>query len=154
MQEQPRFFTFEEATKTLPLVTRIVHDIMETYPAMQQRMQRFHQLAAAGGLPGDTGGLEELRAEVDGEAERLNGFVRELEQIGCRLKGFEDGRVDFQSFHHGRPIFLCWKFGQERIDHWYESESDYGGSQPLTPEMIREIREELPTKAARGLQDS
>ena len=43
--------------------------------------------------------------------------------MGCVFKGFEAGLVDFYSLREDRPIFLCWRLGEERITHWHEIDS-------------------------------
>jgi hypothetical protein len=27
--------------------------------------------------------------------------------------------------HAGKEIFLCWKMGEDKINHWYELDSSY-----------------------------
>jgi hypothetical protein len=42
-------------------------------------------------------------------ARRIDGFVRELDQIGCHIEGYEEGTVDFYSRYQNRLVFLCWR---------------------------------------------
>ncbi len=58
--------------------------------------------------------LESLRADVAAISARLEGYLRELSQIGCVFKG-PQGLVDFYSTREGRPVFLCWRYGEEDI---------------------------------------
>jgi hypothetical protein len=39
--------------------------------------------------------------------------------------------VDFYSLREDRPIFLCWKLGEDRITHWHEIDAGYSGRQPI-----------------------
>jgi hypothetical protein len=143
--EQPRFFTVEEANRTLPLVRRIVQDIVNTYPEMQHQTEQMHQLASAGIGPELQVRIEKLRDQIDTTSDRINSFIKELEQIGCYFKGFEEGLVDFYSLYKGKPVFLCWKFDEKRITHWHEIDSGFGGRQPITVEFADEIRRALPS---------
>jgi len=131
---EPRFFTLEEANRTLPLVERIVRDIVEAYPRLQERLRSFQRLAAEPG-PLDRQRLETLRESLDEQIEELNDFLAELRQIGCEFKGFEEGLVDFYSWRDGRPVFLCWKLGEDRIRYWHEVDAGYAGRQPIEPEV-------------------
>jgi hypothetical protein len=33
--------------------------------------------------------------------------------------------------HEGRPVFLCWRLGEERVGFWHEVESGFLGRKPL-----------------------
>ncbi len=136
MHDPNRYFTVEEANRTLPLVRRIVQDIVALYPAFQEQLRSFQELAGTPLEPAVEERLQELRIEIDRSAQQINGYIQELQQVGCLFKGFEEGLVDFYSFHEGRPIFLCWKLGEERITHWHELDAGAAGRQPLTPEMV------------------
>lgn len=141
-----RYFTVEEANRTLPLVARIVGDIVKAHVPLQERLEEFQRLLSATGPGDERAPLEDLRAEINREADRINDFVRELEEIGCLFKGFDSGLVDFYARYAGRPIFLCWMLGEESVGHWHEVEGGFAGRQPLTPSVVSEIRKEQEAK--------
>ncbi len=76
-----------------------------------------------------------LKAEIDAAAGKINGYLGELEQIGCEFKGFDQGLVDFHGRLGEREILWCWKLGEDRITHWHELEAGFEGRQPL-PEVL------------------
>jgi hypothetical protein len=127
-----KLFTLEEAERTLPLVRRIVQDLTAEYPAWRAAVARFELLTGGARADwGETGELLAAREEVSRHAERINRFLQELEGIGCVFKGFEAGLVDFYSLREDRPIFLCWRMGEERIAYWHETDSGFAGRQPI-----------------------
>ncbi len=129
---QFKLFTLQEAERTLPLVLRIVQDLTVEYPAWREAVGRFEILT--GGARADWGETRELvaaREEVGVHAQRINGYLQELEAVGCVFKGFEAGLVDFYSLRDDRPIFLCWRLGEDRITHWHEVDSGFSGRQPI-----------------------
>jgi hypothetical protein len=142
MPDETRFFTLSQANRTLPLVRRIVRDIIAVYPGFQERLRRISTLSAAPRTAGIQRQIEALREEVDGDAERLNGFVSELNQIGCDFKGFELGVVDFPARVGRRVIAMCWQYGEDRISHWHEPETGFDDRKPITPEMERVLNKE------------
>lgn len=142
--EQPRFFTVEEANRTLPLVRRIVQDIVDGYPDFQRQKELYHQLGQAHPGPELQGRLEALRESIDEYTDRLHGFLRELDQVGCTLKDYEEGLVDYHSIYRGRPVLLCWRLGEARVAYWHELESGFTGRQPITAEFAEELRRSLP----------
>jgi hypothetical protein len=130
---QVKVFTVEGANRTLPLVRRIVRDIVAEHPRWKDLVSRY-ELAAAGARPewGESPEQLALRREIDAVAQRINGFVDELTEVGCLLKGFEDGLVDFYGLREGRMVFLCWKLGEESVAHWHELDAGFAGRQPIT----------------------
>jgi hypothetical protein len=135
-----KLFSLEEAQRTLPLVRRIVQDLAVEYPAWRAAVGRFEVLT--GGARADWGETQELiaaREEVAGHAERINRFLQELDAIGCVFKGFEAGLVDFYSLRDDRPIFLCWRLGEDRIAYWHEIESGFAGRQPIDGSILSAV---------------
>jgi hypothetical protein len=135
-----KLFTLAEAERTLPLVRRIVHDLTIEYPAWRAAVSRFDLLT--GGARADWGETKELvaaRESVTRHAERINRYLEELEAVGCVFKGFEAGLVDFYSLRGDRPIFLCWRLGEERITYWHEIESGFPGRQPIDGAILSAV---------------
>ena len=58
--------------------------------------------------------------------------IEDLENKGCILKDLNEGLVDFYSIFEGREIFLCWKYGEERIEYWHDMESGFEGRQHIS----------------------
>ena len=131
-----KFFSLAEANRTLPLVKRIVQDIMSVYPEWKDLVAQY-ELRAAQARPewGESQEQIALKAQVDSVAAKINGFLGELEEIGCEFKGFDLGLVDFHGRLDEREILWCWKFGEYRITHWHELEAGFAGRQPL-PEVL------------------
>lgn len=119
-----RRFTLAEANRALPLVERVVRDIVAAH---EQARQLHGQLSARPAEP--------VRASVERELEaqlaRLQSLVEELNDIGCELKDFRIGLVDFVGRHQGRDVHLCWKLGETAITHWHETNSGFAGRQPV-----------------------
>jgi hypothetical protein len=132
-----KHFTLAEANRTLPLVKRIVADIVTLHPQWRDLVYRY-ELVAAQSRP-DWGESPEqigLRSAIERVARQINDYLLELEQIGCVFKGFEQGLVDFYGKLDGRDVFWCWKHGESKIEHWHELEAGYAGRQPV-PEVVR-----------------
>ena len=146
-----RIFTVAKANSALPLVRRIVSDITAEHPRWHDLVARY-ELAAAGARPeqGETKDMLALRHEIDLAAERINGYIAELEQIGCQLKGFEQGLVDFYGMVQGRVVCLCWRQGEDAVAHWHELETGFAGRRPITPEFLADEGETIPAGVKDG----
>ena len=136
MTTNPRFFTLAEANRTLPLVRRVVQDIIALYPQWKDLVSKY-ELVAAQSRPDWGESQEQLRvkAQIDDAARKINGYLKELEQIGCEFKGFDEGLVDFHGKLEDREILWCWKLGEERIAHWHDLDTGFAGRQPI-PEVV------------------
>ncbi len=122
----PRLFSYDEANRTLPLVRRIVEDILEQY-------RELEPLMAAGDRDG---------AEVRQRAEAIEELVSELHELGCQFKGFGEGLVDWHSRYAGRAVLLCWKYGEPEIGWWHQVDAGFAGRQPILPEQREAFRSE------------
>ena len=133
-----KYFTLEEANRTLPYVRAIVTDIVRVYGEWQDGVRRYEIIAASSRSDeGETDEQVALREEVDALARQINGYMDELSQVGCLFKGFDDGLVDFRSRLNDRDIFLCWKLGEPEISHWHEIDAGFAGRQELIPELVQ-----------------
>jgi hypothetical protein len=128
-----KLFTLEQANRTLPLVRRIVEDIVRTYGRWQERVREFEVVAGRLRADGIDEHAETLQNEAQALAAEITNFVSELEALGVQFKGFDLGLVDFPSEMNGRVVHLCWRLGEPTIQHWHEVGAGFAGRQPLTP---------------------
>jgi len=116
MITETRYFTPEEASKTLPLVKKIVKDILDSTKEMRLIADDLH------------GNVQE-NPQILKLAEDINGYMLELEEIGCFYKdwNFTIGLVDFPALFDGKEVFLCWSSDEDEIRYYHEVEAGYAG---------------------------
>jgi|SRR5919201_74884 hypothetical protein len=133
---EPKFFTLAEANRTLPLVKRVVSDIIAAHAQWKDLVGRY-ELIAAQARPdwGESREQLDLKSQIDALAAKISDFEAELQQVGCEFKDYNLGLVDFHGRLEGREILWCWKHGEDRIAHWHELEAGFAGRQPL-PEVL------------------
>jgi hypothetical protein len=61
---------------------------------------------------------------------KLREILREVAELGVEVKA-ADGLVDFRSKLHGRTVFLCWRYGEERVEYFHELDAGFSGRRPL-----------------------
>ena len=123
-----RRFSLEEANRSLPLVKRVVGDIVKTH-ALAMKFQHEIERATGGKQQQQPGSA--AQQQLDAAMAKLEDFVDELSEIGCELKDYQTGLIDFVGRHDGRDVYLCWKLGEERITHWHELDSGFAGRQSV-----------------------
>lgn len=132
-----KIFSVTEAEVTLPLVRRIVQDLTQEYPRWRAAVADYEVLSAgARAGEGEPSDLSELHGTVMEHAELINAYLKELEQIGCVFKGFENGLVDFYALRDDRLVFLCWRLGEDHITHWHEVDAGYAGREPIDEPLL------------------
>jgi len=119
-----RRFTLDQANRSLPLVKRVVTDIVATHKSYTDSQAKAEKLT----------GKEQAEAQsgADASLDRLQSLVDELTDIGCEIKDYQMGLIDFVARHEGRDIYLCWKLGEEKITHWHELHTGFAGRQPVS----------------------
>jgi hypothetical protein len=126
-----RHFTVEEANRTLPLVSRIVRDILDHYAEWHRAVEAFEVANAAGRHASPSAEADGLQQRAQSLAQEIQGFLRELTDLGVEFKGFEKGLVDFPGTVDGRAIHWCWKLGEPSVQFWHEIDAGYDARQPI-----------------------
>ena len=120
-------FTLIQANRALPLVSRIVADVVKTHD---------HAMAIQAKIDPKPGKGKPVpaaaHAELDAAMDRLQDYVSELTAIGCELKDYRTGLVDFVGRHEGRDVLLCWRPGEDTIRYWHEMKAGFAGRKPVS----------------------
>jgi hypothetical protein len=131
MRVEAKLFTPEQATQMLPLVRRIVEDIVVSVGRWRERIREFELATAAVTTQAPDPRAVELEREAGQIAEEVDRFVRELTALGVELKDYETGLVDFPAERDGRPVYLCWRLGEPSVQFWHEIDAGFVGRRPL-----------------------
>lgn len=129
-----KVFTVDHANRALPLVSRIVRDMVRQFKKVCALEERCHIRRPSISREQQA----ELRRRYGVELERLRDLSDELAAVGCQLKDWRTGLVNFPAIHHGRIVELCWRPGETRVTHWREVGAGIEARKPLemgTPEQ-------------------
>ncbi len=120
-----KFFTPKEATQTLPLVRKIVTDILKLGEEMRALYNKL-------------GSNAEEHPEVLRLADLLEDLFRELEGLGCFYKdwNFSMGLVDFPAVIDGKEVFLCWRSDEPALRYYHGVEEGFTGRQLIPEELL------------------
>lgn len=132
-----KIFTPDEANRMLPLVSRIVTDIVAAYRAVNDALQALevakHALAPATGA--EEIELERVVRQRDEDVakllDRFQGLIEEIEALGGTVKDYEHGAVDFYGEVDGEIVYLSWQPGEARIGFWHRLEDGFGQREAL-----------------------
>jgi len=126
-----RTYTVDEANKELPRVRRIVEQIAKLSALLPELEDQAHIAEYESRRDGSTAQQKEKSKQARdaasaAELERLKAIAA-LNGLGISLKGALEGLVDFPSYRDGEAIELCWKLGEDRVDHWHRVGEGYAG---------------------------
>lgn len=120
-----KYFTPEEARKTLPLVKQIVKDILDS---------GFQLHTIRESLGGNIEGNSEAKSLIN----KINYYVDELEEIGCFFKdwNFRYGLVDFPAIIEGEEVYLCWRSDEQDITFYHSVHDGFAGRKLIPDEYF------------------
>jgi hypothetical protein len=133
-------FSVQQANRTLPLVRRIVEDIVREHRRWQEKILELELVAstAASPVPSEYPTVtppDERVAAIERDAmaiaRDIETFERELEELGIVLKDRRLGLIDFPGEVGGRRVWLCWRLGEPTVQYWHDLDAGYAGRQPL-----------------------
>src|SRR5919202_1953675 len=110
-------FSIEEANRTLPLVSRIVRDIVTQHARWRDCVRESEALAAVATPENIDPRVEAAEREMQALAREIQGYLQELEELGVEFKGFDLGLVEFPGEIGGRPAYLCWSPREPSAEH-------------------------------------
>jgi hypothetical protein len=80
---------------------------------------------------GQTEEAETLQDRLQEIGFERTSFIDELEGLGIELKDPNQGLIDFPAMLEGRVVYLCWRLGEDVIQHWHELSAGFAGRHPV-----------------------
>lgn len=126
-----KIFTPKEANQRLPLVKKIVRDILDKGHALRGLIKKV-------GNDDTSADLELLQVEIEA-------LIGELEALGCYYKdwNFDIGLVDFPAIINNKEVFLCWRSDEPQVRWYHRIHDGYSGRKPI-PEELLDIHSKTP----------
>ncbi|MBI1356714.1 MAG: DUF2203 family protein [Acidobacteria bacterium] len=135
----PRFFNLREAQELLPHVRAWLEEALVAKSSVEDIDGELQALAAhvvmSGGVEIDPVAVVRKKLRRQEEAERAEQAVRSIEGAGCIVKDVENGLIDFPALLDGHEVYLCWKRGEARIEHWHKVEDGFAGRRRIGDEF-------------------
>ncbi|MDE2823082.1 MAG: DUF2203 domain-containing protein [Chloroflexota bacterium] len=129
-----RHYTHEEAEGALPWVRDAIDAMrvatLELLDARTKLSALLETIRSNGGSTHDEE-VHDLRSRVEKSTESLRQPLEEFENREIIIRDLQRGLIDFPALRDGREIYLCWLYGEDRIDFWHELDTGFAGRQPL-----------------------
>ena len=133
----PDFYDFDKANAKLPEVRETLlrlRDQRDEIVSVRVRIVELNAPALAGGAAAALGSparaeadleTQRLRMRMQGLVDQMQAAVLELDAWGIQLREIQTGLVDFPALVAGRPVWLCWRLGEERVTWWHETSEGF-----------------------------
>jgi hypothetical protein len=122
-----KFFTLDEANALVPQLLDWVPEIQKLSGSMNHDfpdIRNAREKARWNG--GSAEGVGYLNVVL-----KYNHLIKEIESIGCEIKGLREGLIDFPSIREGREVYLCWRMPEQEIRFWHNLDAGFSGRQPI-----------------------
>jgi len=152
---ETRILSLEETNRMLPLLRKIVRDIMEHWNliiAKRAELESFEKAQEGAANPSAQARLHEIKQELNTMIDKINQYIKEVESLGCFVEEFKRGIVNFPSLYHGRKVFLCWHPEEEKVSHWHELDETFNDRVKIKDES--EFLCENPTMTGHGSKNA
>ena len=122
-------YTAALANKALPLVRRIVADLVDSFRRWEDAVRQV-ELASHDNVL-ENAESERWQAETQRLAADIEHGVRELSELGIEVRALDVGLVDFPGTLDGRDVYFCWMLGEGEVTHWHARDAGFAERQPL-----------------------
>lgn len=124
---QPHYFTLDEANAALEILRPLIRDIL----ALRDRIQGTQpETWAAMERAAGNGGNATL-SRIAHDFGKLDELVHKVLATGVQVKDINTGLLDFPALRQGHEVYLCWKYGEDKIAFWHEVEVGFAGRRPI-----------------------
>ncbi|HET9310249.1 MAG TPA: DUF2203 domain-containing protein [Actinomycetota bacterium] len=119
-----RLFDTQRADAALPMLRELLPRVREARRALIDAADRITTAVATDG--GGVAGHDWFAAR-----DRLRADLTTLADEGILLRDADTGLVDFPAERDGRPVFLCWRLGEDRVAWYHEERAGFSNRRPL-----------------------
>src|SRR5579871_5177501 len=136
-----KIFTLDEAQSLLPVLESLLKRAMEGKQAAEEVESRLSDLSrrifVSGGMRVNLPQVARQRAEMESHLQLVKETISEIDSIGVQVKDLESGLLDFPFRLDEDIVLLCWRMGENAIEHWHTVESGFQGRQPVDERFRR-----------------
>ena len=123
------YYDLSAANERLHELHPLLNSLRDDRDAIASAQTRLREVATSDAP--DRALLEREREEMAAIVRRMEQAVRQIDAWGVTLRDISTGLVDIPALANGRPIWLCWKLGEDDIAWWHELEAGIAGRKPL-----------------------
>lgn len=121
-------FTLDKANSILPNVKRRFNEVLSQKNKVVDIQEDLQNLLDS------KSSFEKFfkkKQELNHAVTDLYEIIQEIEDMGVMIKSVEEGLLDFPSIRNDEEIWLCWKYGEDKIKFWHRKTEGFNGRRPI-----------------------
>ena len=129
------FYDFDRANARIPELRETLltlRSLREDLVAARDRIVELNAPSMAGAAvaaapppPDADQETQRLRMRMQGLVDQMQAAVLQIDGWGIQLRDVETGLVDFPALVSGRPVWLCWRLGEDVVSWWHEQSEGF-----------------------------
>lgn len=145
-----KVLSIEEANGLVPVLDRLVGAQLELGDTIQELVRELVDLDGPASemedtdegpaavlditvRPNDEVQVRRVKQRLARRVRRYRDGWRQVEQLGAVVKDPSAGLIDFYGKVDDRLVWLCWRYGEDRIAYYHELDAGFSGRKPLEP---------------------
>lgn len=122
-----RYYSVAEANELLNEIKPLMAELLERRARIVR--SRHDVTPILKDMHSDTGSAAATFMAQDFEA--IQQLIERIQSYGCVVKDMNVGLLDFLTELNGREVYLCWRYGEPRIEFFHELHTGYNSRQRI-----------------------
>ena len=114
----PKRYTEALANSAIPLVSRIVDDLVMRFAAWEDAVSRFEYATLKSTASAPDPEADALQVNAERMAEEIEACVAELDELGVQCRAFDTGLVIFPGVRGAASSGFAWRPGEAAVTSW------------------------------------
>jgi hypothetical protein len=132
MRRVARYFRVDEANERLVSLRPLLEQLRADRDRVAQLQRELARGRETNGSAEHAEQLAEIEDDIREIVRRMQTSVGQIDGWGVTLRDISSGLIDFPALANGRPIWLCWRLGEDDIAWWHESNTGFDSRQALS----------------------
>ena len=126
-----RFYDIDAANARLDDLRPLLEELRRDRDAIAETQAELLRFRETNGNRDHAAELEQREGKIRDLVGSMERAVARIDAWDVTLRDIETGLIDFPALAAGRPIWLCWRFGEGAVEWWHEQNTGFSGRKRL-----------------------
>jgi hypothetical protein len=127
-----RYYDLDAANDRLSELRPLLESLRDERDAIVVEQARIESLHSGNGDAARASERAHREQAIRETVHRMRGIVARIDAWDVALRDIGMGLVDFPALVNGRPVWLCWRLGEDRVRFWHRQDEGFASRRPLT----------------------
>ena len=126
-----RFYDIDAANARLTELRPLLEELRRDRDAIAEAQAELVRFRETNGNSGHASELDEREGKIRELVGSMERAVAQIDAWDVTLRDIDTGLIDFPALAAGRPIWLCWRLGEEDVEWWHERNTGFSSRKRL-----------------------